>query len=198
MKPSQETYFVEPVVFVGPSTIQPVGLSLKKIVKKIKKAVKKIAKPLIGVVASVALPGVGGLLVNGAMTAVDIQKAKKEQKKVIAAAKKADAAAIKQVTDAYDKLKTESDAFRAQRGLPPMPRALPDLKSAKPEQVELAFSTLQDDAAAILARETAKPVTSLAGDTITPEGTKSNTHLYVAGAAVAGLAVLYFATRKRR
>lgn len=203
MKPERDLYVIDPVVFVRPG-VQPVGglfKKIKKAVKKVGKAIKKVAKPLIGVVASVALPGIGGVLVNTAMTAADVAKAKKERDKLKDAAKKAaaaDATVIKQITDGYNRLKAESDAFRAQRGLPPLPRALPDLKNATPEQVERAFVVLQDDAAAIVARETAAPVVSTAGDTIRPDGAKSNTTLIVAGAAVAGLAVLYIATRKRR
>jgi hypothetical protein len=202
----KELYVIDPVVYVTPNgnTIQPVGgifKKIKKALKKVGKAIKKVAKPLIGVVASVALPGIGGVLVNTAMTAADVAKAKKEQKKVKEAAKKAaaaDAAAIKQITDSFNNLKKESDAFRAQRGLPPLNVKLPDLKTATPEMVEKAFTTLQDDAAALVARESATTVTSTSGQAIDPSGKKSNTVLIVAGVAVAGLAVAYLATRKRR
>lgn len=204
----EDVYIVENVAYVSDNGIQPVGSffkklgnSIKKRVKKVGEVVKKVAKPALGVVASVALPGVGGVLVNAAMTAADVAKAKKERDKLKDAAKKAkaaDAAAIRQITDGYNRLKAESDAFRRARGLQPLPRALPDLRKATQEQVERAFTVLQDDAAAIIARENARPVTSTAGGVVRPDGRKSDPALLVAGAAVAGLAVLYIATRNRR
>jgi hypothetical protein len=169
----REIVFIEPVVFVRRHTV-PVGF-LKKVGKFLKRqvnSIKKRIKPILGVVASIALPGVGGLIVNGAMTAADVAKAKKERdklKKAAAAAAKADAEAIRQIKEGYARFKAESDAFRKTRNLPPLPSTLPvDLTKATPEEVERAFVVLQDDAAAILAREQEQwAAISASGNTVT-------------------------------
>jgi hypothetical protein len=201
------TYIVNKVVYVDRdgNAIQPVGGGwLKKTIKKIKKGVKKFAtiKNIVGVVASVALPGVGGALVNAGLTATDIAKQKQQQKKAIKKAKEADAAAIKQVTDSFDKLKAESDKFRADRGLSPLNVTLPDLKTATPEMVEKAFSALQDDAAALLAAENNRTVVSSTGDKVSPSGevtpaSGTSKAMIIAGAALIGVGAIYFLTRKR-
>jgi len=199
--------FIETVTFVSDSgTVQPVGFlkALKRAVTLPKKMnslkdAKKLAtiKNITGIVASVALPGVGGVLVNAAITASDIAKGQEQAKKVKEATKQAaakDAAAIKQIQDGFASLKSQSDQFRAARGLPPLNITLPDITKAAPEMIEAAFTTLQNDAQAITAAEAKGQTVSASG--VVSSG--SNKTILYAGAAIVGLGAIYFLTRKRK
>jgi LPXTG-motif cell wall-anchored protein len=199
--------FIETVTFVSPSgAVQPVGGWFKNVTKKLKKVVsikgvKKLAtiKNIAGVAASIVAPGVGSLVVNAAITASDVAKGQQQAKKVKEAAKAAaakDAAAVKQITDGFATLKAESDKFRAARGLPPLNVSLPDITKSTPEQIEAAFTTLQNDAASIVEAE--KKGITVSGDAPgTPIDTTNKTLLYAGGAVVA-LGLFYFLTRKRK
>jgi hypothetical protein len=198
--------FVETVSVLRPDgQIRPVGLNIGKMLKRAVtlpkkmnslKDAKKLAtlKNIVGVAASVIAPGVGSLVANAAITASDIAKAQAQNKKIkqaAALAAKKDKAAIIQITESFKTLKAESDKFRAARGLKPLDVTLPDITKSTPEAIEAAFTTLQNDAAAILDAESR-------GET--PSGTSSgaNKTVLFAGAAVAGLGLLYFILRKRK
>ena len=212
--------FVETVTFVPRSdVIQPVGKPFwEKAGKAIKRAVtlpkkmnsvedaKKLAtlKNIVGVAASFIVPGIGSLVVNAAITASDIAKAQDQNKKIkqaAALAAKKDAAAVVQITESFKALKTESDNFRAARGLKPLPVTLPDLVKSTPEAIEAAFTTLQNDAAAILEAEKKSNIVSVdatGSPSSTSTGTTTNKTLLYAGAGVVGLGLLYFILRKRK
>jgi hypothetical protein len=127
--------------------IQPVG---KSIFKKLKKAlsikgIKKLAtiKNVVGIVASVVAPGIGGVIVNGAITTLDIKKAQDSAKKAKKSGKKEVAAQAQQITDKFDSLKEQYDAQRKRAGLPPSDVKLPDLTNASVAQIQSAFDTIQ-------------------------------------------------------
>jgi hypothetical protein len=197
--------FIETVTFVPHSgSLQPVGGGFFKKLKKMVsiKGIKKMAtiKNIVGVVASVAVPGVGGALVNAAITASDVAKGQQQAKKLKKAAKDAaakDAAAVKQIKDGFKSLKDASDKFRTERGLPPLNVTLPDVTKATPEQIEAAFTTLQNDAQAIADAEAKGQTVSSEGGTTTTSSGTNKTMLY-AGAALLGISALYFLTRKRK
>ena len=178
------------------------GGFFKKLKKMVSiKGIKKMAtiKNIVGVVASVAVPGVGGALVNAAITASDVAKGQQQAKKLKKAAKDAaakDAAAVKQIQDGFKSLKDASDQFRTERGLPPLDVTLPDVTKATAEQIEAAFTTLQNDAQAIADAEAKGE--SISSDT--SDGTSSGTNktMLYAGAALLGISALYFLTRKRK
>jgi hypothetical protein len=198
--------FVETVSVLRPDgQIRPVGFNIGKMFKRAVTLPKKLnsvkdmkkvltLKNIVGVAASFIAPGVGSLVVNAAITASDVAKAQAQNKKIkqaAALAAKKDKAAIIQITESFKTLKAESDKFRAARGLKPLDVTLPDITKSTPEAIEAAFTTLQNDAAAILDAESR-------GET--PSGTSSGTNKTVlfAGAAVAGLGLLYFILRKRK
>ena len=196
--------FIETVTFVSPSgAVQPVGGGFFKKLKKMVsiKGIKKMAtiKNIVGVVASVAVPGVGGALVNAAITASDVAKGQQQAKKLKKAAKDAaakDAAAVKQIKDGFKSLKDASDQFRAERGLPPLDVTLPDVTKATAEQIEAAFTTLQNDAQAIADAEAKGE--SISSDTSGGTSSGTNKTMLYAGAALLGISALYFLTRKRK
>jgi hypothetical protein len=197
--------FVETVSVLRPDgQIRPVGNLFKKLKRAVTlpkkmnslKDAKKLAtlKNIVGVAASVIAPGVGSLVANAAITASDVAKAQAQNKKIKQAADlaaKKDKAAIIQITESFKTLKAESDKFRAARGLKPLDVTLPDITKSTPEAIEAVFVALQNDAAAILDAESR-------GET--PSGGSSGTNKTVlfAGAAVAGLGLLYFILRKRK
>ncbi len=190
-----EPIFIETVTLLPYSnTVQPAGSFFKSLKKAISiKSIKKFAtiKNITSVVAGVVLPGAGALLVDAAITASDIakgQQAKKKIKTAAAAAAKKDAAAVQQIKDGFAALKAESDTFRAARGLSPLNVTLPDITKATPEQIEAAFTALQNDAAAITEAESK-------GESL--PGTTNKTMLY-AGAAIVAVGAIYLLTRKRK
>jgi hypothetical protein len=166
--------FVETVVLLpSGGQIRPVG---KSFFKKLKRAVtlpkkmnsvkdlKKVLtlKNIISIAASFIIPGIGALIVQAAITASDIAKARDQNKKIKQAAKLAnekDEVAVVQLTESFKALKAESDKFRAARGLKPLDVTLPDIDKSTPEQIEAAFTTLQNDATAIFEAEN-RPTTS--------------------------------------
>jgi hypothetical protein len=212
--------FVETVVVLPPDgQIHPVGKSLWKKLKRAftlpkkmnsVKDLKKVAtlKNIVGVAASFILPGVGSLIVNAAITASDIAKAQDQNKKIkqaAALAKKKDEAAVVQLTESFKSLKAESDKFRAARGLKPLDVTLPDIAKSTPEQIEAAFTTLQQDATAIFEAEKSGKTSfagssSSTGSSLTTPGTVSSTNktLIYSGIAAVGIGALYFLTRKRK
>ena len=211
---SDEIYIVDPVVFITPggARVEPVGGGFGKFVTKLKKTIKKvqkvidpisqtklgkkidkIAEPVGRAVASFYTFGLSDV----AFTAADIAERKEMMKQLKAAAAKKDATTIKQIKTAYSNLKAESDKFRAERGLEPLPATLPDLKKAKPSEVEAAFAALQDDAAAIIAKEGGGNAASASGNLL-DSSDKTRVVLYAAGGAAALLLVTYLIKRKRR
>jgi len=212
--------FVETVVVLPPGgQIRPLGKSL---LSKLKRAVtlpkkmnsvkdlKKVLtlKNIVGIAASFIVPGIGSLIVQAAITASDVAKAQDQNKKIKQAAKLAkekDEVAVVQLTESFKSLKAESDKFRAARGLKPLDVTLPDIAKSTPEQIEAAFTTLQQDATAIFEAEKSGK-TSLAGSSSstgsssTTPGTLSSTNktLIYSGIAIVGIGALYFLTRKRK